>query len=139
MNFNVYGLKRATTRQVIVTHGAAHTRAVIFFSAARMNGGNRCSQSAVNTPSAALRSPPVTKSNTSICCQDLLLWSNNSRSETSNLRDKIWVRGAGYTCDLSDQGVVLSPQRNFLLDRYFNDCPFGCTSRQMSRLDLGRI
>lgn len=39
--------------------------------------------------------PPVTKSNTSICCQDLLLWSNNSCSETSNLIDKIWVRGMG--------------------------------------------
>lgn len=39
--------------------------------------------------------PRVTKPNTSICCQDLLLWFNNSCSNAANLTDKIWVRVMG--------------------------------------------
>lgn len=56
--------------------------------------------------SAALASlPSVTKTHTSICCQDLLLWFGGSHSNMSNLTDKIWVTATGWrrtTGDASD-------------------------------------
>lgn len=104
---------------------------------ARMDGDKRCSCSAVNRP--RLLSHPLTKTNTSICCQDLLLWFGGSCSNTSNLIKQGHSKGSEEAPSQDSRGTsqvddlegscLQNVCRNLLvsfLSRHFSYCLIGC-------------